>query len=98
MVQVEGGNALGKRQDKVAVVTGASSGIGLAIARALGREDAAVVLAGRTMAPMEAAAKEISASGRAAVRRADVRDEKQMRGLAGGGVKECGKLDVRGTK
>jgi NADP-dependent 3-hydroxy acid dehydrogenase YdfG len=84
-----------KLQDKVAVVTGASSGIGLAIARALGREGAAVVLAGRTTPPMDAAASEISASsGRAAVRQADVRDENQMRDLVDGAVKEFGKLDV----
>jgi NADP-dependent 3-hydroxy acid dehydrogenase YdfG len=86
---------LGKLQDKVAIVTGASSGIGLAIAKALGRESAAVVLAGRTVAPMEKAADEISAnSGRALVRRVDVRDEKQMRELVDSAVKEFGKLDV----
>ena len=86
---------MGKLQDKVAVVTGASSGIGLAIARALGREGAAVVLAGRTKAPMEEAANEISShSGRAAVRQVDVRDEKQMRDLVDGAVKEFGKLDI----
>jgi len=86
---------LGKLQDKVAIVTGASSGIGLAIAKALGRESAAVVLAGRTVAPMETAADEISAnSGRALVRRVDVRDEKQMRELVDSAVKEFGKLDV----
>jgi NADP-dependent 3-hydroxy acid dehydrogenase YdfG len=86
---------LGKLQDKVVIVTGASSGIGLAIAKALGRESAAVVLAGRTAAPMEEAANEIAAnSGRALVRRVDVRDEKQMRDLVDSAVKEFGKLDV----
>jgi len=86
---------LGKLQDKVAIVTGASSGIGLAIAKALGRESAAVVLAGRTAGPMEKAADEIAAnSGRAVVRKVDVRDEKQMRELVDGAVKEFGKLDV----
>lgn len=38
---------MGKLQDKVAVVTGASSGIGRAIAEKLGAEGASVVLAGR---------------------------------------------------
>jgi NADP-dependent 3-hydroxy acid dehydrogenase YdfG len=86
---------LGRLQDRVAVVTGASSGIGLAIARALGREGATVVLAGRTVGPMEEAAKEISGnSGRAAVRQVDVRDEKQMRDLVDGAVKEFGRLDI----
>lgn len=86
---------MGKLQDKVAIVTGASSGIGLAIAKAVGRESAAVVLAGRTAAPMEEAANEIAAnSGRALVRRMDVRDEKQMRDLVDSAVKEFGKLDV----
>ena len=86
---------MGKLQDKVAVVTGASSGIGLAIAKALGRESAAVVLAGRTQAPMEKAADEISAnSGRALVRKVDVRDEKQMQQLVDAAVSEFGGVDV----
>jgi NADP-dependent 3-hydroxy acid dehydrogenase YdfG len=86
---------LAKLQDKVAIVTGASSGIGLTIAKTLGREGAAVVLAGRTKAPMEEAAKEISAnSGRAAVRLVDVRDEKQMRDLVDDAVKDFGGLDI----
>ncbi len=86
---------MAKLQDKVAIVTGASSGIGLTIAKTLGREGAAVVLAGRTKAPMEEAAKEISAnSGRAAVRLVDVRDEKQVRDLVDGAVKDFGGLDI----
>jgi len=86
---------MGKLQDKVAIVTGASSGIGLAIARALGRESAAVVLAGRTLGPMEAAANEIAAnSGKASVQQVDVRDEKQVKQLVDAAVKEFGGLDV----
>ena len=86
---------MGKLQDKVAVITGASSGIGLAIARRLGSEGAAVVLAGRTQAPMEAAANEISSnSGKAIVRSVDVRDEKQVAKLVDDAVAEFGKLDV----
>ncbi len=44
---------------KVAVVTGASKGIGLGIARAFAREGANVVLTARTQAAVEAAAAEI---------------------------------------
>ena len=86
---------MGKLQEKVAIVTGASSGIGLAIAKALGREGAAVVLSGRTMGPMEEAASEISSnSGRAAVHKVDVRDEQQVGKLVDDAVKEFGKLDI----
>ncbi len=86
---------MGNLRDKVAIVTGASSGIGLATAKALGREGAAVVLASRTAAPMEETANEISSnSGRAAVHQVDVRDEKQVQELVDGAVKEFGKLDV----
>jgi NADP-dependent 3-hydroxy acid dehydrogenase YdfG len=80
---------------KTAIVTGASSGIGLAIATTLGRAGAHVFLVGRTGAPMETAAKEIEqAGGRATVKKADVRDVAQMRGLVDAAVKETGRLDV----
>lgn len=45
---------------KVAVVTGASKGIGLQIARTFAREGAHVVLTARTLADVEAAAKSIA--------------------------------------
>jgi len=46
-----------------AVVTGAGRGIGRAVARALGRAGAAVVVAARTREAIEAVAKELNASG-----------------------------------
>jgi NADP-dependent 3-hydroxy acid dehydrogenase YdfG len=86
---------MGKLDGKVAVVTGASSGIGLATAKALGAEGAAVVLAGRTMEPMEAAAKAISSdTGQASVKQTDVRDEKQVIALADHAVATFGQLDI----
>ena len=83
---------MGKLEGKVAAVTGASSGIGLAIAKTLGGEGAAVVLAGRTKGPMEEAARDIP--GRAVVRAVDVRDERQMRDLVDDAVREFGALNI----
>jgi NAD(P)-dependent dehydrogenase (short-subunit alcohol dehydrogenase family) len=46
-----------------AIVTGGSRGIGKAAARALAAEGVAVVIGARTAAPLEASARELSASG-----------------------------------
>ncbi|WP_457637174.1 SDR family oxidoreductase [Oceanithermus sp.] len=51
---------------KTALVTGASQGIGLAIARALAAEGARVVLSARSQEKLEAATSEINESGGAA--------------------------------
>ena len=48
---------------RTAVVTGASSGIGRAVAERLGAEGAHVVLCGRTEAAMEESAKRIEHAG-----------------------------------
>ena len=86
---------MGRLDGKVAIVTGASSGIGLAIAKAIGAEGAAVVLAGRTQQTMDEAAKEITAAGgKASVRKVDVTDEKSFIALVDGAVAEFGKLDI----
>jgi NADP-dependent 3-hydroxy acid dehydrogenase YdfG len=78
-----------------AIVTGASSGIGEAIAVALAAEGAHVYLAGRTQAPMQAAAKRIEETGgRASVVSLDVRDAAEVEALAARAVKETGRLDV----
>lgn len=86
---------MGKLDGKTALVTGASSGIGLAIAKALAGEGAAVVLTGRTMGPMEEAAKAINANGgKAIAKKLDVTDEKAFGKVVDGAVSEFGKLDI----
>ncbi len=80
---------------KTAVVTGASSGIGRAIAEKLGAAGAHVFLGGRSSAPMEASAKRIGeAGGHASVVVLDVRDPKQVQDLVEAAVAETGRLDV----
>lgn len=51
-------------QDKVCVVTGGSTGLGLAIGRALANRGARVVLVARRLEPLEAAAEEIKRARR----------------------------------
>lgn len=80
---------------KTAIVTGASSGIGRAIAEKLGVAGAHVFLAGRTIAAMEASKKNIEAAGgRATTVVTDVRDNTQVQGLAERAVDETGRLDI----
>ncbi len=50
-------------KDKIAVITGGSRGIGLAIAKGYAESGAQVVLSSRKMADLEKAAKEIEAKG-----------------------------------
>jgi NAD(P)-dependent dehydrogenase (short-subunit alcohol dehydrogenase family) len=52
-----------KLEDKVIVITGASSGVGRAIARAFGAERARVALIARDFAGLDGAAREIRAAG-----------------------------------
>ena len=80
---------------KTAVVTGASSGIGRAIAETLGGAGAHVFLAGRTLAPMEASVKQIEeAGGQATAVTMDMRDVQQIRDLVQAAVDATGRLDV----
>lgn len=80
---------------RTAVVTGASSGIGRAIAEKLGAAGAHVYLAGRTRAAMdESQARIEAAGGRAAVVPFDVRDVRQVQDLVQRALKDTGRLDV----
>ena len=67
---------------QIAIVTGAGSGIGKAIARVLAEEGATLVLAGRTRATLDATAAEAAALGAAAhVVPTDVTDEAEVAAL-----------------
>ncbi|MFT4937029.1 MAG: NADP-dependent 3-hydroxy acid dehydrogenase YdfG [Paraglaciecola sp.] len=80
---------------KTAIVTGASSGIGRAIAKQLGDAGAHVFLSGRSTEPMLASKKEIEdAGGKATVITADIRDVEQVRGLVTSAVELTGQLDI----
>jgi NAD(P)-dependent dehydrogenase (short-subunit alcohol dehydrogenase family) len=74
---------MGNLDERVAVVTGGATGIGLATSRRLAAEGAIVVIAGRDTTLGEAAAEAIRASGgRATFIRTDVTDDSQVADLA----------------
>jgi short-subunit dehydrogenase len=80
---------------KVAVVTGASSGIGEATARELAACGASVVLASRAVDRLEALQREISTSGGTALAvETDVSDRSSVEAMVWRAVGEFGSLDV----
>ena len=81
--------------DSVAVVTGASSGIGEATAEALATEGASVVLAARRVDELEALADRITTEGGdALVVETDVTEEDDIDTLVETTVDEYGQIDV----
>ena len=77
---------------KIAMVTGAGSGIGKATAIAFGQAGYGVVLAGRRLEPLEAVAKEIGANALAVA--TDVSDPKSVANLFVAAKTRFGRLDV----
>lgn len=82
-------------RDQVAVVTGASSGIGEALARELARRGAALALVARRQARLEALAKEIEvAGGRASVHPCDVSEPEAVEATARDVLARWGRVDL----
>ena len=80
---------------KVAVVTGASSGLGVACALALAEAGADVVLGARRVDRLEQTAELVKATGRRAVLlQTDVTDPDQCTAMVAAAVAEFGKVNV----
>ena len=87
---------------KVAIVTGATRGIGRAIALGLAEAGCSVVVTGRTETPrrqlpgtIHSVAKEVEGLGQAALAVAcDVRDEGSVRAMAQASLDQLGQIDV----
>ena len=85
----------GKLDGKVAIVTGASSGIGEATALALAAEGARVVVAARRADRLETLVKQIKEGGGQALSiTADVSDEAQTRSMVNQVKSELGRVDI----
>ena len=83
------------KKNEVVVVTGASAGLGRAIAREFGKQGASVGLIARNAERLEAAKKEIEGTGgRALVLPLDVADAKAIENAAERVERELGPIDV----
>ena len=81
--------------DKVAIVTGAGTGIGEAAATRLAEEGARVVLADLNQATAEQAAQKLKARGFEAIAvAADISKEDDARGISDAAIRAFGKLDI----
>jgi len=83
---------MGQLDDRIALVTGASSGIGLAIARRFAAEGATVYLTGRRKAELDAAVEQVGTRGIAV--QADVSDLDDLDRLFAEITDRSGRLDI----
>ncbi len=86
---------MGALEGRAALITGGSSGIGLAIARALGEDGYRVTISARRPDKLEAAAVELRGAGVEVVAQpANVAEEDDIKALAAGHRERFGRLDV----
>ena len=86
---------MGRLDGKVAIITGAASGIGRGSALCLAKEGAAVVAADLNSQGGEQVIAEIAAGGgRAVFQHTDVTNEADVQALVGRAIQEYGRLDV----
>lgn len=83
-----------KSLGRVAIVTGAGSGIGRATALTLAADGYSVVLAGRRVEPLQATAELIGAADRVLVLPTDVTQEDSVAALFAASVQHFGHLDL----
>jgi NADP-dependent 3-hydroxy acid dehydrogenase YdfG len=82
-------------QDEIAIVTGAGTGIGKAIALALGKQGATLALVGRRLAPLEDVAAELAATGsKAKCYSADLAEQRSIQDFTQAFARDFDKLGI----
>jgi NAD(P)-dependent dehydrogenase (short-subunit alcohol dehydrogenase family) len=81
-------------KNQIVVITGSTRGLGYAMAEAMLKAGAAVVISGRSAEAVQKAVKTLSKHGRVEGRRCDVRQERQVYALARWAVRHLGRIDV----
>ncbi|MDR5858818.1 SDR family oxidoreductase [Halomonas eurihalina] len=80
--------------DRIAIVTGAASGIGRAIAQRLYTEGASLMLADRSMEGLDALQQHFNDASRVAIQAVDVADEQQVQQMVEATLERYQRLDL----